>query len=556
MGDVPQQPSHASLVVNNTDNDSIAGSDDNDEGTESNNNDRSDDDNDDDLSGNNGNNEPDDLVAATNVGDNKSGNNQGVQRLQRRGKSITKKYANYSLLMAARQTKRGGPRRALICNRCIFFSADDLSIAKPISKEDREEFALGVALVHYLMNAGIRKFKAKGEAGVTKEFTQMHDMSVFCPIEVEALTYNKRKKALSLLLFLKEKRDSLVKASMCADGCKQKDGTWSKQNTTLPTVAMKLVFITAIVNTYKEHNVACFDIPGASSHANIKEDITMVLKGRLVELMVQVTPNLCRKYITVDREGTAILYVKMQKALYGLLRSALLFYRKLVANQESDGFVLNPYDLYVANKVVNGKQMTVCWHVDNLKVSHCNPNQVTIFGEWLRKKYGMAVATHQGKVHDYLSMIFDFSAKGKVMVTMVEYIKNIIRDFPEEITGIKTSPAADHLFTVRDPSLAKALPEKQAMAFHCVTAQLLFLSARVWRDIQPITAFLTTQVRLPDKDNWGKVKRVLSYLKGTLHMPLILLADSLTLLQWWVDVAYAVHDNCRGHTGRGGFDKN
>jgi hypothetical protein len=39
-----------------------------------------------------------------------------------------------------------------------------------------------------------------------------------------------------------------------------------------------------------------------------------------------------------------------------------------------------------------------------------------------------------GKVHNYLGMIFDFSAKGKVMVTMMEYIKNIIKDFPEEIT--------------------------------------------------------------------------------------------------------------------------
>ena len=44
----------------------------------------------------------------------------------------------------------------------------------------------------------------------------------------------------------------------------------------------------------------------------------------------------------------------------------MLFYKKLVANLERDGFVLNPYDLCVAKKVVDGKQMTVCWHVDNL----------------------------------------------------------------------------------------------------------------------------------------------------------------------------------------------
>jgi hypothetical protein len=137
------------------------------------------------------------------------------------------------------------------------------------------------------------------------------------------------------------------------------------------------------------------------------------------------------------------------------------------------------------------------------------------------------------------------------MVTMMEYIKNIIKDFPEEITGTKASPAADHLFTVRDPSLAKVLPEEQAMVFHHATAQLLFLSMRVQQDIQPATAFLTMRVRSPDKDDWGKIKRVLSYLKGTLLMPFILSADLLTLSWWWVDAAYAVHDNFRGHTGAG-----
>ena len=88
---------------------------------------------------------------------------------------------------------------------------------------------------------------------------------------------------------------------MCADGRKQKDGTWSKQETMLPTVATESVFITAIIDAYKGRNVACFDIPGVFLHANVDEDIPMVLKGRLAELMVQVVPNLYRKYITVNR---------------------------------------------------------------------------------------------------------------------------------------------------------------------------------------------------------------------------------------------------------------
>jgi hypothetical protein len=337
---------------------------------------------------------------------------------------------------------------------------------------------------------------------------------------------------------------------MCADGWKQRRD-WTKQETTSPTVSTEAVFITAVIDAHKECDVACFDIPGAFLHTDLDEDITVILKGRLAKLMVKVAPNLYRKFISVVAKGLGILYVKMQKAIYGLLRSALLFYKKLVSDLESTGFKLNPYDPSIANKTVNGTQMTLCWHLDGLKVLHADPKEVTKFGEWLSKTYGVSVATHRGKVHDYLGMIFDFLKKGKVMINMIEYLKNIINDFLEEIFATRTSPATNHLFIVRDPSLATPLPEEQARAFHHVVAQLLFLSARARRDVQPATAFLTTQMRCPDEDNWGKVKRLLGYLKGTLHMPLILLADLLTLSRWWVDAAYAFHHDYRGHTGAG-----
>jgi hypothetical protein len=292
----------------------------------------------------------------------------GLRHLKRRNRGRTTKYADWGLMMAARWTAQGGQRRAIICDSFCCFLAEDLHNAKPIPEEDRKEYALGVTMAQYLIGAGIKKFKECGKAGVSKKLTQMHDMQVFQPICKNDLTYDEKKKALTLLMFLKEKRDKSVKAQMCADGRKQR-GDWTKQQSTSPTMATELVFITPVIDAHKGQDVACFDIPGAFLHANSDEDITMVLKGRLAELMVQVAPNLYRKYISVDRKGTAILYVKMQKAMYGLLKGALLFYRKLVEDLESNGFKLNPYDPCVANKTVNGKQMTVCWHVDDLKVS-------------------------------------------------------------------------------------------------------------------------------------------------------------------------------------------
>jgi hypothetical protein len=56
-------------------------------------------------------------------------------------------------------------------------------------------------------------------------------------------------------------------------------------------------------------------------------------------------------------------------------------------------------------------------------------------------------------------------------------------------------------------------------------------------------------VKQPDEDDWGKLKRLLSYIRGTVYMPLILKADSLIIIKWWVDASYATHGDCRGHTG-------
>jgi hypothetical protein len=130
------------------------------------------------------------------------------------------------------------------------------------------------------------------------------------------------------------------------------------------------IFLTALIDALEERAVACFDIPGAFLYAETDEDVIMMLKGKLAELMVMVEPSLYRKYVTTDSKGEPILFVQMHKALYGMMRSALLFYKKFIHDLESEGYVINPYDPCVANKMINGKQMTVGLHVDNLKVSH------------------------------------------------------------------------------------------------------------------------------------------------------------------------------------------
>ncbi len=149
----------------------------------------------------------------------------------------------------------------------------------------------------------------------------------------------------------------------------------------------------------------------------------MVLKGKLAELMELVAPHIYQKHITIDNRGEPMLYVKLHKALYGLLKSALLFYNKLSGDLKAHGFTINPYDPCVANKTVNGHQLTVIWHVDDLKISHVEQSEVTKFIDWLGTKYSN-LTVHQGKVHDYLGMDLDFTTPSVLTVSMSDYTKN------------------------------------------------------------------------------------------------------------------------------------
>jgi hypothetical protein len=57
---------------------------------------------------------------------------------------------------------------------------------------------------------------------------------------------------------------------------------------------------------------------------------------------------------------------------------------------------------------------------------------------------------HYGKVHEYLGMTIDHSEVNKVRITMINYIKNMLSEAPEEMGGVATIPAANFLYEINE----------------------------------------------------------------------------------------------------------
>jgi hypothetical protein len=139
----------------------------------------------------------------------------------------------------------------------------------------------------------------------------------------------------------------------------------------------------------------------------------MKMNGSLAELMVKTDPKIYRKCVTIEK-GRQVLYLRLQNALYGMMKSALLFYRKLIKELKGMGFEINPYDPCVANKLVDGKQMAVRWHVDDLMISNVNQDKILKFMKCIKDIYGDNLAKNIGITHDYLGMTFDYAFKKEV----------------------------------------------------------------------------------------------------------------------------------------------
>jgi hypothetical protein len=152
-----------------------------------------------------------------------------------------------------------------------------------------------------------------------------------------------RQGVLPYLMFLKQKRSGKIKGrGGCADGRRQKLYS-NKGNTSSPTVSIESVMLTSIIKASEKRDIATVDIPGAFLQADMDVIVHMKITGTMADILVQLQPSNNKKFVLMENEKN-VLYVQLNNALYGTLRAALLFWRKLTAKLQEWGFEINPYD--------------------------------------------------------------------------------------------------------------------------------------------------------------------------------------------------------------------
>jgi hypothetical protein len=403
----------------------------------------------------------------------------------------------------------------------------------------------------YGFNRGLKEFGTPGYEATVKELDDnllgMGAVQMLKPSEVNKKI---RFDALNYLMFLKRKRCGKIKARGCADGRPQREYI-SKDESSSPTVSIYALMTSCLMDAIEGRKVATCDIPGAFLQADWPADRDCHLKfeGAMVSMICDIDPKYKRN-IVYGRNGKKYLYAKLTKAVYGTLLGAILFYEKLSKQLVDWGYEPNCYDRCTFNKMVDGNQITIQFHVDDLKISHVKQYVIDSILDDLNKQFGTSkkpLAATTGDIHDYLGITIDYSETGKVIFTMYDYLEDILAEMPDDMNGGAPTPASDNLFDVDDES--PPLNDKESDFFHRTTARLLFAAKRARPDLQVAVAYLCTRVKCPSQSDYRKLTRVIKYLRRTISIPLVLGWDGSGQLKWSVDASFAIHKDMRSHTG-------
>ena len=245
-----------------------------------------------------------------------------------------------------------------------------------------------------------------------------------------------------------------MNARLVAGGNQQGKGLYDDLSS--PTVVASSVLTIAAIAAVENRKAIAIDIGGAFMNADMSPT---GLDHVMSTMLIQLDPSY-EKFLGIN--GTVV--VRLEKALYGCVKASLLWYKDLKSKLVADGFIENPFDRCIFNKIgLSGKQISIVLHVDDLIVTSESQTDLDSFGLYLKSVYP-ETRTNSGERLNYVDMTFDFTIIGQVCVTMHKCVEEILSGCAVETT--KVTPGSSVLFDVRDaPKATEA--ESQVVSYAC-----------------------------------------------------------------------------------------
>ena len=114
--------------------------------------------------------------------------------------------------------------------------------------------------------------------------------------------------------------------------------------------------------------------------------------------------------------------------------------------------------------MIDGQQMTICYHVENFKLIHCRRKfndqiikRLRQEDERIFKDGSGKITVSRVKVHKYLGMTLDYTVRGQVQITMIYFLdKFLIAFYKAELRGVSKRQVQHHRIYLRCTKISRS----------------------------------------------------------------------------------------------------
>jgi len=372
------------------------------------------------------------------------------------------------------------------------------------------------------------------------ELKSMLDLQVFDPISPENVTDHVLKRSVITFMQTKDKFAAdgnfiKKKARLICDGSSQPLLTVPK-NCTSPTIRATTVKMLLCIAIKYRYHISSLDVSSAFLNAEIQEDVYIKLPKLVAQQMVELEPNY-KKYMT----SYGNIYIKLRKALYGLIQSPAAWYQTMHKVLKSIGFHQSSFDKCLFINSTNG--MLVGVHVDDFLVIAKNSGHIKEFHEALLRHFSN-VSIDQSPCFSYIGLNIKINSTNQsIELSQIGYIDKILAKY--KIRGTASSPCGKYLF--KDPNSHNKTDESTTKKYLSMVMSLSFLVA-TRPEIGTAVNYLSTKAKAPSDHDWNALYRVFKYLNASKNQKLVLKPKSL-VPHVYCDASYSIYKTGQGVNG-------
>jgi hypothetical protein len=399
---------------------------------------------------------------------------------------------------------------------------------------------------HLSLNKGTRVYEQIAYDAIYSEISQIVNKSTFVPVHAQTLPYEIRHGLIRSTLFFKEKFRAdgtleRLKARLVAGGDGQSAESLIGVETSSPTVVTEnLMSIIAIAASERRHHIS-IDIVGAFLEAEMTgPPVHMVIQKVVAEAVIKCKPQWA-EYVRAD--GTMV--VRLKRALYGCKQSGKLWYDKLVSTLHDLQFIPSPVDPCVLNKSVDGAQLTLAVHVDDIYMTHVSSEALSRVADQIGSKFSGYKVQNTPTI-PHLGLQICRHSNGSFTVDMLRYTNNCVKDWGEAVPP-KQTPAPPDLFNIDHSSIP--LSPVARTRFLSVVARLLYMSLRTRADIHVVVSCFMSRAAVATQDDWNKLTHLMGYLKFTSQLGIRFLAGGDPTPVIYSDASFACHSDMTSRSG-------